>query len=217
MIRLLFIYEIVLFLITFSTLNRPSNTTYLYYSIDKGMSREMKINPIDYVNTSFYDMTLLRYNEIMEQSFGDESELLLFCEYIATQSNNFDTRNNATDVKWVVCTILNRLDKYGVDFNTYYNLQRVSHSHSICKMKRIGVRNIIEQQGKRKHINNIYDLCLTLTKQHTVTSNAKVNSILGAMCPNEILYFESFKTEPNRGVHKKDKFVKQFRHRFYTD
>lgn len=130
--------------------------------------------------------------------FSTYEDLILFVAYVKTQSNRLDDDNYA-----VMQTLMNRMDKEGCDWRTYFNTPSINHSRSI-RLMRIGAlaRNIDFTNPKDKEMF-----------KRAVSCSYGYNPL---DIPKNVLYFESFPKSPNRGIFKKDSIWAKYRHKFYT-
>lgn len=161
------------------------------------LSSKFKIDTIVTTDTLImYDTVYLPEKTKYFYSFDD---IILFVAYLKTQSNQFDEDN------WtVIHTLFNRLDKHNVGWREYFNRPTINNSRTI--------RRIID--GKIKSYVNLYDNRDQRLIQRVIDAYLGYNP---TRCPKNILYFESHKHSPNRGVFLKSNIWKEYRHKFYYD
>lgn len=130
--------------------------------------------------------------------FKSFDDILLFLAYLKTQSNRLDDDN------WtVIHTLFNRMDKENCNWRKYFYTPSINHSRTI--------RMILSGE-----LNASYNLS---SSKDRLMLERVIDAYLGhnpTKVPKNVLYFESYKTCPNRGIFKKDSIWKQFRHKFYV-
>ena len=168
---------------------------------------------IEDINSNIHDEIIVELPQVVEVikpklQFGLESDeqLMSFIKYLKTQSSSLRNEIHVKDVYAVIQTMFNRLNYKKCTWSEYYNSPKLNNSKSI-KLLRL---------GKLKQTfswNNKKDLQL-----YNMVYNCLINNIDDKyIISKDVLYFESFKTCPNRGPHKLKNIVVQYRHRFYTD
>lgn len=169
---------------------------------------------IDFDTTKTHKETVTKTEEVIEKStvlnmklvdsllvnnkyFRHFKDLLCFVEYVKTQSNRLDEDNLV-----VIKVMFNRMDKEQCDWNTYYTTPSINHSNSI-KLMRAG------KLKKRPKLDEEHDATILDRSIKTSVGYNPLN------VPSDILYFESLSKCPNKGIFKRDKIWKKYRHRFY--
>lgn len=141
-----------------------------------------------------YDTVYIQEKNKYFFSFDD---VLLFVAYLKTQSNRLDDDN------WsVIHTLFNRLNKQNVGWREYFNTPSINNSRTIRRMLEGEVHSYVD----------LYDEYDQRLIQRVLDAYWGYNP---TNCPSDVLYFESFKHSPNRGVFLKSRIWKEYRHKFY--
>jgi len=136
--------------------------------------------------------------------FESIDDYILFVKYIKTQSKRVTDDLGQQDIWAVIQTMKNRMVEQDAGWRKFYRNKSINHSHSMDLMK----------AGKLKPSfdwNNWADVwmieCAMKCNAGEVPDSLRLDS--------DVLYFESFRQCPNRGVHLCRNLVTQYRHKFY--
>ena len=145
--------------------------------------------------------TLVKYDTIYtpekNKYFFSFDDVILFVAYLKTQSNRLDDDN------WsVIHTLFNRLNKHKVGWREYFNTPSINNSRTIRGMIDGEVQSYVdlEDEDDQRLIQRVLDAHWGYNPTN---------------CPSDVLYFESFKHSPNRGIFLKSRIWKEYRHKFY--
>jgi hypothetical protein len=152
------------------------------------------------IDTVYCTDTIVDTILIAEQNryFNSFDDILLFATYLKTQSNRLDDDN------WsVIHTLFNRMDEEQCTWREYFYKSSINHSATIKKL----LNGSLEVDFSLKRTG---DLALV---ERTISAYLGHNP---TNVPHNVLYFESFKQSPNRGVFIKKNIWRKYRHKFYT-
>ncbi len=137
--------------------------------------------------------------------FESEDDIILFCKYIKTQSNDPLTTKGLTDQLFVIQVMFNRMKQNECNWKEYYRNNQINCSNTIKKMKS-GFKKVSFDLSNRKdsilfeNVNLILDG--KLEKQYHLTE--------------DIQYFHSNKTIcSNKTPWKKEKYLFTVKHHFF--
>lgn len=157
--------------------------------------QEVRVDTIRIVDTVIQRDTI--YIEEKNKYFHSFDDVILFVAYLKTQSGRLDDDN------WtVIHTLFNRMNKHKVGWREYFNTPSINNSRTIRRMIKGSVKSYVDLQDE-------VDLRMI---QRVLNAYFGFNP---TNCPPDVLYFESFKHSPNRGVFLKSNLWKEYRHKFY--
>lgn len=150
--------------------------------------------------------------------FMDEEELILFCKYIKSQSRiNLNDESSLLDNLLVIQVMFNRLVENECTWLRYWNNQKINNSKSIKLMKLNKLRITFDIRLKEDRL--LYNRVKQISSgdYSVIKEDYPYDNVI---IPANVLYFESFKRSPNRGVHKKKNmfngyFTVNTKHKFY--
>lgn len=150
--------------------------------------------------------------------FMNDEELILFCKYIKSQSRiNLNDESSLLDNLLVIQVMFNRLVKYETSWRRYYDNQSINNSKSIklMKLKKLVVNFDLRLKEDRLLYNRVKQI--SVGDYSVIKEDYPYDDVI---LPANVLYFESFKRSPNRGVHKKKNmfngyFTVNTKHKFY--
>lgn len=151
--------------------------------------------------------------ELNSYGLNNINQITSFFKYIKTQSSDMSSELGRKDILFVIQVMLNRIDNSGCKtWQNYFNNPRINNSESI--------RGLIN--GRLKPLfstSNTNDRLMIEMLYMTLRNRLYGHSTLlrQFIIPRNILYFESFKKCPNRGVHRLDKMYCKVIHKFYSN
>jgi hypothetical protein len=147
----------------------------------------------DYSHMLIYRHNLKRFFD------GSDKQLQHFCLYVKTQSNGLDDDN------WVTIRVmLNRFIHHECTWQQYYDTRSINNSNTIRTMRNGTCRKRFSMTDE--HDSRLYEMVVKV-----VAGQEPIQ------VPLNVLYFESHKSSPNRGVHKLRNLWHKYRHKFYVE
>ena len=151
--------------------------------------------------------------------FNDSSDLILFCKYIKSQSRiNLNDESSLLDNLLVIQVMFNRLVENECTWRRYYDNQSINNSKSIklMKLKKLVINFDLRLKEDRLLYNRVKQI--SVGDYSVIKEDYPYDNVI---LPANVLYFESFKRSPNRGVHKKKNmfngyFTINTKHKFYV-
>lgn len=149
------------------------------------------------------DTVKINYNKSL---FRNEEDIILFCKYIKTQSNDVLTTKGLTDQIFVIQVMFNRMKDNKCNWREYYNNPKINSSRTISLMRshKLIVKFKPESNRVDKEIlNNV----------NKVIYNEVDSSLI---IPGNLMYFHSYnKRYINGSCWKKDKYYTTVLHHFF--
>lgn len=135
--------------------------------------------------------------------FSTEEDIILFCKYIKTQSNDVLTTKGLTDQIFVIQVMFNRMKDNKCNWREYYNNNSINCSNTIKKMKK----------GKRVKFNlsNKKDSILYENVLNIVNNTFDKQYLL----EEDVLYFHSNKRIYGNSPWLKEKYLFTIKHHFF--
>ena len=186
----------------------------------KDNSLELKLDTIEKVNVNTGKIVSSQVNNFNDYNFfNDSSDLILFCKYIKSQSRiNLNDESSLLDNLLVIQVMFNRLVEYETSWRRYYDNQSINNSKSIklMKLKKLVINFDLRLKEDRLLYNRVKQI--SVGDYSVIKEDYPYDNVI---LPANVLYFESFKCSPNRGVHKKKNmfngyFTINTKHKFYV-